>query len=337
MFPQLARYDAADERLGLIGGSVAASLLVALVVVSLPRPVGVVMLVALPLLAVVGALQGGDFSSVPGEGSQTPRARDAVNVPLLLCAFVFAFSVTFFRGIAGGSSGIGDQPAAFSLTFLAIAVVLVPLLAFDRLRKSPLLVFVFVPMLAAGILLLPFLVGEDRLVSSVLINTARNLFSVYLYSSHEHGVFAAGLVVGVGDLGHVVAALWERSFGLATSLQVLVVCVAIAYVAFMCALLLFYPTRLQREVFGAAPASAGEVQSPATDVAPLELAAHEAGLSDREVEVLRLLIGSRTMASIADELGISYNTAKTHASHIFRKAGVCSREELARWVETFAE
>jgi DNA-binding CsgD family transcriptional regulator len=150
-------------------------------------------------------------------------------------------------------------------------------------------------------------------------------------------VFAAGLVVGVGDLGHVVAALWERSFGLATSLQVLVVCVAIAYVAFMCALLLFYPTRLQREVFGAAPASAGEVQSPATDVAPLELAAHEAGLSDREVEVLRLLIGSRTMASIADELGISYNTAKTHASHIFRKAGVCSREELALWVETFAE
>lgn len=54
-----------------------------------------------------------------------------------------------------------------------------------------------------------------------------------------------------------------------------------------------------------------------------------AGLSDREVEVLRLLARGRSMRQIADVLFISPSTVHTHAAHIYEKAGVTTRASAA--------
>jgi HD-GYP domain-containing protein (c-di-GMP phosphodiesterase class II) len=54
-----------------------------------------------------------------------------------------------------------------------------------------------------------------------------------------------------------------------------------------------------------------------------------AGLSDREVEVLRLLARGRSMRQIADALFISQSTVHTHAAHIYEKAGVTTRASAA--------
>lgn len=54
-----------------------------------------------------------------------------------------------------------------------------------------------------------------------------------------------------------------------------------------------------------------------------------AGLSDREVEVLRLLARGRSMRQIADALFISQSTVHTHAAHIYEKAQVTTRASAA--------
>ncbi|MFN8622091.1 MAG: AAA family ATPase [Chloroflexota bacterium] len=54
------------------------------------------------------------------------------------------------------------------------------------------------------------------------------------------------------------------------------------------------------------------------------------GLTARELEVLRLVTDGRSNRQIADELGISENTAGVHVSNILGKLGVTSRTEAAR-------
>ncbi len=54
-------------------------------------------------------------------------------------------------------------------------------------------------------------------------------------------------------------------------------------------------------------------------------------LTPREEGVLDLLRRGLTNAQLADELGISENTAKDHVSNILRKLGASSRDEAAYW------
>lgn len=49
------------------------------------------------------------------------------------------------------------------------------------------------------------------------------------------------------------------------------------------------------------------------------------GLTEREIDVLRLLARGKTNRRIADELGISAKTVGSHVEHIYAKAGVRSR------------
>jgi DNA-binding NarL/FixJ family response regulator len=54
-----------------------------------------------------------------------------------------------------------------------------------------------------------------------------------------------------------------------------------------------------------------------------------AGLTRREVEVLRLLARGQSLKQIADQLVISPSTAHTHAAHIYEKAGISTRAGAA--------
>ena len=52
------------------------------------------------------------------------------------------------------------------------------------------------------------------------------------------------------------------------------------------------------------------------------------GLTQREAQVLELLAAGRNEPYIEQELGISRTTVKTHISHVYRKVGVSSRQQL---------
>jgi HD-GYP domain-containing protein (c-di-GMP phosphodiesterase class II) len=83
----------------------------------------------------------------------------------------------------------------------------------------------------------------------------------------------------------------------------------------------------------AAEADAGRLGRAAVD-AVLAASGHDrsvphvqrpAGLTEREVDVLRLIARGRSNKEVAGELGISAKTVGTHIEHIYAKAGVTTR------------
>jgi len=53
------------------------------------------------------------------------------------------------------------------------------------------------------------------------------------------------------------------------------------------------------------------------------------GLTRRELEILRCIVGGHTNKEIAERSSISENTVKCHLTHIFNKLGASNRVELA--------
>ena len=56
-------------------------------------------------------------------------------------------------------------------------------------------------------------------------------------------------------------------------------------------------------------------------------------LSERELEVARLVVDRKTNREIAGELFVSLKTVEAHMRNLFRKLGVSSRVEVARVIE----
>jgi DNA-binding NarL/FixJ family response regulator len=59
--------------------------------------------------------------------------------------------------------------------------------------------------------------------------------------------------------------------------------------------------------------------------------AADAGLTDRELDVVRLVAQARTNAEIAAELFVTAGTVKTHLANIARKTGARNRVAIATW------
>jgi predicted ATPase/DNA-binding CsgD family transcriptional regulator len=75
----------------------------------------------------------------------------------------------------------------------------------------------------------------------------------------------------------------------------------------------------------------GVLASAATPQGPPSAPAYPAGLSAREVEVLRLVAKGMTNAQIAQELSISPRTVNAHLGSVYHKIGSNTRAEAARF------
>lgn len=71
--------------------------------------------------------------------------------------------------------------------------------------------------------------------------------------------------------------------------------------------------------------------APAT---PVEMAGPALVLTDREKEVVSLLVSAMSYAQIARELFIAPTTVGYHLSNVYAKAGISSRHELAAYVRS---
>ena len=71
----------------------------------------------------------------------------------------------------------------------------------------------------------------------------------------------------------------------------------------------------------------GEAESP------IDVLGAASRLTNREIDVFRLLARGYTQQRIQNELGIAPSTALTHIHHIYQKLGVHSKQELIDLVE----
>jgi DNA-binding NarL/FixJ family response regulator len=79
-------------------------------------------------------------------------------------------------------------------------------------------------------------------------------------------------------------------------------------------------------------------EKPSTTPAALEISSasssipeHPAGLTPREIEVLRLVAEGLTNAQIAERLFLSPRTVHSHLNSIYQKLGVSSRSAATRF------
>ena len=75
----------------------------------------------------------------------------------------------------------------------------------------------------------------------------------------------------------------------------------------------------------------GAPARPAATVWP----AYEAGLTRREIEILKLAAEGHSNAAIARMLWITEQTAKFHLSNVYRKIGVSNRTAASRWAQQY--
>jgi DNA-binding NarL/FixJ family response regulator len=64
---------------------------------------------------------------------------------------------------------------------------------------------------------------------------------------------------------------------------------------------------------------------------PVPPALRAAGVTSRELDVLRLVQDGRSNAQIAERLFLSTRTVETHVAHLLAKSGTADRSRLADW------
>ena len=64
---------------------------------------------------------------------------------------------------------------------------------------------------------------------------------------------------------------------------------------------------------------------PSADALP------HASLSDREFQVLRMLVSGKAVSDIAEDLALSVKTVSTHKARLMQKLGVANNSEMFRY------
>ena len=79
------------------------------------------------------------------------------------------------------------------------------------------------------------------------------------------------------------------------------------------------------------PIALGNDGQPESDL--FEDALLSAGLTEREIEVVRLICSGNSAKAISDKLGIARSTVVTHTTHVYRKLGIANKQELIDYVD----
>ncbi|MBO7674169.1 MAG: helix-turn-helix transcriptional regulator [Atopobiaceae bacterium] len=185
-------------------------------------------------------------------------------------------------------------------------------------------------------LMLPF-------VSLALVGTGTSAMTIWALSYLLFGFFSVYRVVLVADLASSTQQVWLASAGLmfgrlgdalgsyanlalASNTVALVALAAISFVATMCVARHVHRSHASAESPEPAPAPN---EPPAIDEqAAFEAYARAHDLSNRQQEVLRLMLDGLTNQQIGTKLVVSNNTVKFHVRNVLHKTGCSNRAEL---------
>ena len=277
----------------------------------------------------------------PAAAGASRRARaDLARVGVVTCAayalIKFAGGSPFDPAYAG--SGIWNGVPHLFGVLVAVLIAVLSLSHFRRLTMAAIMKIVSPSLVIATLLILrpePWCSAVAGILMAVAETPLVVFVTLWALKLARSGLMGAcvsfGALMGSAQLGIFLGSLLLApgdGSGLAAGLGVAVLCGA-----FACACSLVPSEAREGDhadaaapVAPAAPPGA-DAQACTLDDACAELAT-QAGLSARELDVLRLLARGYGRAYIRDELVISKNTIATHARHIYQKTGAHSQQEL---------
>lgn len=321
----------------------------------LPEIVSLVLVVIFPIVAIVCAKKG--LSCGLAVGTVKPlqpkvKRRTFIRPPSHLFAYCFIFGIPlgFFRtqSVSATTSLLaGNWVTITSSALLLIFLVLGAMYFANKWFKANAKGKLAAPLMTAGLLLLSFPlfdVAENNTVAGVLIFSGFFFYQTYVYIELA-GVLSSSRAGAVRIFSIGVAAT-DFSIALGAGLGVLSrplsemgfvgVTIGITYLLFICGFFLLNNQSLPKNIEQSRETS--DHLSIASSVSlNCRAIVRNYRLSEREAEVLNYLVRGRSAQSVAKELHVSANTARTHISHIYAKCGVHSREDLIVRVEELYE
>jgi DNA-binding CsgD family transcriptional regulator len=252
-----------------------------------------------------------------------------------LVTFVFGLSYMYAITI----NGLGAFHSVFSWALFVSALILLGLVLVLQSRMSVGTLFsLAVPAVIVGLLVTLF-TDLDHAVLFILFNFGYFtyfVFNVALYCgiAREYAVnevrlasllvasIFAGLFVGRLLFPAVELAFTQRAQDYQTFVSLAVICVLI--------LCMMVCLRSTYQLFGDFKKSLGFKRIGINEHKALscEQIAQIFGLSERETEVLQLLLEEKTAAQIAEALVVAPGTAKAHIGNVYKKIDIHRREEL---------
>ena len=293
----------------------------------LPWGVNLALFCVIPLVAVlvIAPYARPLLNQVYAEGSPAQAAVTAPSsflpfghqlfVTLLLFRFIYGYTLTF---------GEVERVPLLALGALAPLVLVLGYVMLSRKDFSPDAFFqLSILCSVAGFLVLSIATVNGTLIST-LLSCGTGFFESLMYF-----VLIALLGANFGRFTNEMAAD-------ATTTSIISACIVFGIVAYV--VLVQKSFSFSHTIQGIKPltplvsSSAGD--GPLSPVADRCAAiGTAAGLTDREQEIFEYLARGRNVRFIQDELTVSYNTVKTHVSHIYAKLDVHSHQELIDLVE----
>ena len=301
-------------------------------------------------------------ASTPSDTAQpSPDLRGALGdlAAVLAAAVVLTFVAPLVNTVL--MVDVLELPARFIMSAtmnLATAALLAVVWLVCKRTPSVLAVLLgFTAVLFVSILVTPALGPGAHLVALALGSAG---FFLVIYLVMEAGVTTAqerhlaieatyGTVAGIVMLARVLADMLSANLlnaDIAGESKMLVATFLLVYLLTCAAFALYNAlTRHKRRVVPEG-ATTPEVRNPIAaetsaaqqgpNKSPAELVSDAHNLSQREREVLVLIMRGRNVPAIAEELVLSRNTVQTHVRHIYEQLGVHSRQELVAYVEGFS-
>lgn len=302
-----------------------------------------------------------------GNGSAEPRRRTP-DWRGLWSDLWAPLGCTMMVGVVGPAIGtfatlesVDDTLRSLLYQFANVAAVAVLALCWFRFKTQPTIEFAFltlVPVAVVVLFLFPFwsqgYQGFALAFGCFMFNLVSILMMmrcIELADGHGvalgcvYGLFAAGTylaqVLG-GQLAGIV-----RASDYPRQLQVVAIVVLLLWGLSALAIVAMWRVRTARRPNGSE--NAGRSAAPQAEPAPSALPSESApdavalrcealrrahGLTPRETEVLEFLGRGRNVGAIADILGVSRNTVRTHVQRLYTDLGVHTRQELIDLLES---
>lgn len=289
----------------------------------------------------------------PKEPQNSLRSATRALLPVLAAAAVLTFAAPLVNTVLMADSLTLSVRLLLSATMnLAVAVALAALWFIPQRPPSVFAVLLgFTGVLFAAIVLVwalglhaaPLLLG---LGSAAFFLVTYLVFDASLEAARANGlgpVRTYGIVGGLVMLARVVADVVSAQLhnsGIAEESKMLIALFLLVYLLTCVAFLLYEAvTRSKNRLSESPEAPTPETPAPTTSWGLLarqcDRVSQAFDLSQRESEVLSLIMQGRNVPAVAEELVVSRNTVQTHVRHIYERLGIHSRQELVAFVKSF--